>query len=113
MGNVFGVFLAGGLGCVSRYMIGLYVLPIMGLPFATLVVNVCGGFLAGVVSTKWPQFKPILLVGFLGGFTTFSAFSLECLIMVQNQQVFTAIIYILASVCLSIGAAWVGCTVSG
>ncbi len=113
MVNAFCVFLAGGLGCLSRYMIGLYVLPIMGFPIATLVVNVCGGFLAGIVVTKVPQFKPILLAGFLGGFTTFSAFSLECLAMVQNQQILNAAAYILASVCLSIGAAWLGCVVSG
>ena len=85
----------------------------MGFPIATLVVNVCGGFLAGVVVVKVPQFKPILLAGFLGGFTTFSAFSLECLTMIQNQQILNAVAYILASVFLSIGATWVGYTISG
>ena len=113
VGNALGVFLAGGIGCLSRYLAILYVYPIMGFPIATLVVNVCGGFLAGVVVVKVPQFKPILLAGFLGGFTTFSAFSLECLTMIQNQQILNAVAYILASVFLSIGATWVGYTISG
>ncbi len=99
MVNPIGVFLAGGLGCLSRYLIGLWILPIMGLPIATLIVNVCGGFLAGVIASKFPQFKSFLLVGFLGGFTTFSSFSLECLSFVQNQQIFTALAYIFAKCC--------------
>ncbi|MEI6628042.1 MAG: CrcB family protein, partial [Alphaproteobacteria bacterium] len=69
-------------------------------------------FLAGIVASKYPQFKPILLTGFLGGFTTFSAFSLECLNLIQNQQIFAALFYILISVVLSITAACVGCTIS-
>jgi CrcB protein len=112
MANALIVFLSGGAGCLSRYLLSLCVIPIMGLPVATLFVNVSGGFLAGVVATKFPQFKPMLLIGFLGGFTTFSAFSLECLSMIQNQQILIAIAYILASVCLSIGAAWLGCLIS-
>ena len=113
MGNALGVFLAGGIGCLSRYLVGLYIMPVMGLPIATMVVNVCGGFLAGVVASKWPHLKPILLVGFLGGFTTFSAFSLECLMLLQNQQIITALAYVLISVVLSIGAAWLGYTTFG
>jgi CrcB protein len=112
MANALSVFLAGGLGCFCRYLVGLYIFPILGFPVATLVVNICGGFLAGVVATKWPHLKPLLLVGFLGGFTTFSAFSLECLTMLQNQQIFTMLIYIIISMCFSICAAWVGYIIS-
>lgn len=108
MVNALIVFLSGGAGCLSRYLLTLHIFPVMGLPISTFIVNVSGGFLAGVVATKIPQFKPMLLIGFLGGFTTFSAFSLECLHMIQNQQILMAIAYILASVCLSIGAAWLG-----
>lgn len=112
MVNALSVFLAGGLGCLCRYLVGLCIFPILGLPIATLVVNVCGGFLAGVTATKWPQLKPILLAGFLGGFTTFSAFSLECLIMIQNQQILMMFAYVVLSVVLSIGAAWAGYIIS-
>lgn len=113
MVNAIGVFLAGGLGCLSRYLVGMWVMPIMNFSIATLIVNVCGGFLAGVVAAKWPQCKTILLAGFLGGFTTFSAFSLECLTLLQNQQILAAVGYVLASVILSIAAAWLGCQISG
>ncbi len=112
MVNAFGVFIAGGFGCLSRYLLGIWILPVMGFSIATLLVNVLGGFLAGIVASKYPQFKPILLTGFLGGFTTFSAFSLECLNLIQNQQIFAALSYILISVVLSVTAAWVGCTIS-
>lgn len=108
MANAFWVFLAGGLGCLSRYFVGLCILPIMGFPIGTLIVNVVGGFLAGIVASKYPQFRIIFLTGFLGGFTTFSAFSLECLVFMQNQQVLTGIAYICVSVFLSILAAWLG-----
>jgi|LakMenE01Jun11ns_1017448.scaffolds.fasta_scaffold9872928_2 CrcB protein len=109
MANALVVFLSGGAGCLSRYLLSLCVFPIMGLPVATLIVNVSGGFFAGVVATKFAHLKPILLIGFLGGFTTFSAFSLECLQMIQNQQIVMAFAYIIASVSLSISAAWLGC----
>jgi len=108
MANGLIVFVSGGAGCLSRYLLSLCVIPIMGLPVATLVVNISGGFLAGVVATKFPQFKPMLLIGFLGGFTTFSAFSLECLSMIQNQQIVMAFAYIIASVSLSISATCFG-----
>jgi len=108
MANALVIFLSGGAGCLSRYLLSLCVFPIMGLPVATLIINVSGGFLAGVVATKFSHLKPVLLIGFLGGFTTFSAFSLECLSMIQNQQMLMAFAYIMASVFLSITAAWFG-----
>ena len=76
MASALVIFLSGGAGCLSRYLINLCVTPIMGLPLATFIVNVSGGFFAGVVVSKFSHLKPILLIGFLGGFTTFSAFSL-------------------------------------
>ena len=108
MASALVIFLSGGAGCLSRYLINLCVTPIMGLPLATFIVNVSGGFFAGVVVSKFSHLKPILLIGFLGGFTTFSAFSLECLQMIQNQQIVMAFAYIIASVSLSISAACLG-----
>lgn len=108
MANVLVVFLSGGAGCLIRYLLSLCVFPIMGLPVATLIVNVSGGFFSGVVVSKFSHLKPVLLIGFLGGFTTFSAFSLECLQMIQNQQIVMAFAYIITSVFLSITAAWFG-----
>lgn len=108
MVNAIGIFIAGGFGCLIRYLLGLWVLPLMGIPIATFLVNVLGGFLAGIVVSKLPHLKPVLLTGFLGGFTTFSTFSLECLHLLQNGQILIALAYIIASVTLSITAVWVG-----
>jgi CrcB protein len=107
MANALGIFLAGGLGCLSRYLVMVYFTPLLGFP-VTLIVNVVGGFFAGFVASKLPQLKPLFLAGFLGGFTTFSAFSLDCLAMIQNQEFLSAVLYILASVFLSLAAAWLG-----
>lgn len=109
MVNAIGVFLAGGAGCLTRYLLGLCIPTIMTIPVATLLVNVLGGFLAGIIISRVPSLKIILLTGFLGGFTTFSAFSLECLHFIQNGQIVTAMSYIIASILLSITAAWCGC----
>ena len=94
--------LGGGLGALSRYLISLSVPLFTIFPYATLTVNLIGSFLLGFLSflyfKKKQLLKACLTAGFLGSFTTYSAFSLEVLKFIQNGQLQTAIIYILVSI---------------
>ena len=109
MTSVISVALGGALGAVLRYAVGLAV----AFPFGTLAVNVVGSFLIGVV---WVVFAarglqnwlPLVMTGVLGGFTTFSAFSLDTLRLVEGGRIAAAGGYVLASVILSILACGVG-----
>lgn len=105
----------GALGAVARYGAGR-ILPMGDWPAATLTVNVVGGLLMGLL-TGWlafrggPQQESIRLfaaVGVLGGFTTFSAFSLETALMIERRQVGLAAAYVGLSVLLSVAALFAG-----
>ena len=105
------VFLGGGIGSVLRYGINsifnLYVIT----QFGTLLVNVLGSFLFGILVSIGEQrsdyFNLFLLTGLLGGFTTFSQFSFD-VVTLQNNDNLYSIIYILSSVLLSISMALLG-----
>ena len=92
----------GAVGAVSRHLIGRLVGPSAegGVPYHTLVVNVTGAFLLGlllVVATRhgWPAWwRPLLGVGLLGGYTTFSALSLEAADLLLRGSVATALAYL-------------------
>ena len=100
---VISVAIGGALGAVARYLVGLAV----AFPLGTLAVNVLGSFAIGLV---WALFAarglqawlPLVMTGFLGGFTTFSAFSLDTLRLVEGGRVAAAGGYVLASVMLSL-----------
>jgi CrcB protein len=108
------VFLGCGLGGLARYLISLRM--IHELPIATLIVNVSGSFLIGLIAavliSRHPNaafyWRPLLLVGFLGGYTTFSSFSLETLTLINSGRVAYAVSYILASILLCLLAVWLG-----
>jgi len=109
--KLFFVFLGGGVGSVLRYgtnsIVNLYVIGQLG----TLVVNVLGSFLFGILVSIGEQrsdyFNLFLLTGLLGGYTTFSQFSFD-VVTLQNNGNFYSIIYILSSVLLSISMALLG-----
>ena len=112
-----GIILAGGCGALLRYLVGRAVIAQQwtALPFGTLAVNVIGSFLMGYLSwaivQKWQlstEVQVIILTGFLGGFTTFSAFSLEIVNLVQNGASLKVVIYILLSICLSVAMCLAG-----
>jgi len=96
--------IAGAFGAMSRYLIGLFLFTQAVFPFATLFVNLAGCYmLAYLTSTvfhkNWisANFKTAIGTGFLGSFTTFSAFSLETIQLFQDERVFLAILYIFIS----------------
>ena len=101
------VALGGAAGSAARALVGLW-LP---FPLGTLMVNVAGGLAMGVL---WAVLAPgsapaaLLMTGVLGGFTTFSAFSLDTLRLLEGGRVAAAGLYVLASVGLSLGACAAG-----
>jgi CrcB protein len=103
---ILAVALGGALGAVSRYGVGHVALRTLGgdFPYATLIVNILGGFLMGVIAELFAlkfssglAMKAFLTVGFLGGFTTFSTYSLEVALMVERGQMLLAAAYALGS----------------
>lgn len=113
MMNVLLVAVGGAIGAVARYGVGLGAARWFGLafPWGTLAVNVVGGLLMGLLAARTgPDQESLRLalgVGVLGGFTTFSAFSLETVRLMEHQPGL-AMLYVAASVVLSVGACWVG-----
>jgi len=113
MMQVLLVALGGAVGAVARYGVGLGAARWLnaGYPWGTLVVNVVGGLAMGVliarVGPEQENLRLALGVGFLGGFTTFSAFSLETVRLMEHQPGLAAL-YVLASVALCVGACWAG-----
>ncbi|WP_029029344.1 fluoride efflux transporter CrcB [Salinarimonas rosea] len=110
------VFLGAGLGGVLRWLVGLAALRAFGpaFPWGTLAVNVAGSFAMGLVATLVLARMPsetarlFLTTGLLGGFTTFSAFSLDAAALVERGAPGLAAAYVAASVLLSLGAIAVG-----
>jgi CrcB protein len=101
------VALGGAIGSVLRYL----AVAAFGAPMGTLAVNVLGSFVMGalfVALTTRAGLSPLLMSGVLGGFTTFSAFSLDTLKLWQAGQALPALAYVGASVLLSLGAVALG-----
>ena len=104
------VALGGGVGSVARYLTTLLAASMLGprLPWGTLAVNIVGGFIMGLITgafegrTHDPDLRLFLTTGILGGFTTFSAFSLDAVRLVQNESFAIAGGYVIASVALAI-----------
>jgi len=111
--NLALVFIGGGLGAVARYLAGIGWVRLAGpsQPYmATALINVLGGFLMGVL-VSWlalrgadaaMRLRLLLGVGVLGGFTTFSSFSLEAVGLIQRKAYGAAGLYVGGSVILSI-----------
>jgi len=109
------IALGGAGGAVSRYLLSNYVHSWTNhhIPFGTLAVNVLGSFLIGILyvlimekMTIHQDWRSVLMVGFLGAFTTFSTFSLESIRLLEQGHIGSALFYILASVTLCILAVW-------
>ena len=108
------VALGGAIGASGRYLAGLAALRLIGpgFPFGTLFVNISGslamGLFAGLLAERFQGggegLRLFIATGILGGYTTFSAFSLETVGLWERGQTFQAILYIAASVCISLMA---------
>lgn len=108
MGGAAGSMLRFAVSLItSRFYTGLF-------PVATFVVNVTGCFLIGVLAAQIPAsaegngLRYLLITGFCGGYTTFSAFSYENLQLINNGHTVTAAGYIFASVVVGLAAVWLG-----
>ncbi len=112
------VALGGAIGAVLRYLTGIGAVRLVGVgfPWGTLAVNVLGSFLMGLLfaillDRGLMRFSPLLLAGLLGGFTTFSAYALDAVLMWERGDHAGAAVYVVASVVLSVTALVAGMAV--
>jgi fluoride exporter len=117
MEKVFLVFLGGGAGAAARYGLAVALTrPAATWPWSTLTANVVGGLLMGVLAGSLAhaggagqeRWRLLLGVGVLGGFTTFSAYSLETALMIERKAYSQAAAYGLSSLVLSVVALFAG-----
>lgn len=107
------VALGGAFGAMARFGVSIWVYPLMGnrFPLGTVVVNIAGSLLMGVCyvlimekASLSPEWRSLLMIGFLGAFTTFSTFSLDALALWQNGHLSLALLYVVGSVLLCLAA---------
>ena len=118
MRNLLLVGLGGGLGSIARYLVGVQTLRLLGAgwPFGTFAVNILGGLFMGLLvgllahrgGGDQERWRLLLAVGVLGGFTTFSAYTLEVALMLQRREYGPAVLYATASTVLALTALFVG-----
>lgn len=115
--NILLVAVGGAAGSVCRYLTGLAMTRWFGtgFPWGTITVNIVGSFVIGLLAeliarkVSMPmETRLLLVVGFLGGFTTFSSFSLDTMALFERGESLSAFAYVAASVLLSLGAAFGG-----
>jgi CrcB protein len=115
----FLIFLGGGIGAAMRHGVNVTSAQIFGVtfPWGTMIVNVVGSLLIGAIAgylafrgdAIWTQpLRLFLTTGILGGFTTFSAFSLDFALLFERGEIGQGVAYVVASVALSLGAVFLG-----
>ena len=111
--NWLAVAIGGALGSVARYALSSWIFDITShkFPYATLIVNVAGSFVMGILfvviverAALPPEMRSLLMIGFIGAFTTFSAFSLDAIGLWQNGQVLMSLIYMVTTIVLCLVA---------
>ena len=118
MEKILPVFIGGGLGAVSRFLLTTALAGKLGnFPLGTLAANLFGslfmGLLIGILAGRADSVRLFVAVGFLGGFTTFSSFSAETLTLIQGGQIFSATVNVIVSVVAGLAACAVGLKLGG
>lgn len=117
MDRYFAVLAGAGLGGLARYVAGTWIMAKYGgrFPLGTFIINVTGSFLIGVLMMLFterlqphPNWRLFLVVGVLGGYTTFSSFEYETLQAVRDGTSWLAALYVLASVGVGYLGVWLG-----
>jgi CrcB protein len=113
------VFLGGGLGAALRHGVNLFVGRLLGngFPYATFLINITGSLLMGIAAGYFAfksggsqHVRLFLTTGILGGYTTFSAFSLDAALLYERGESGLAAVYVIGSVVLAIAALFAGLT---
>lgn len=118
MNNSVLIFFGAGVGGVCRYWVSSAVYGLLGneFPYGTLIVNISGCLVMGLLSgfilerelSAAPQIRALLLIGLLGGYTTFSSFSIETIYLIENGHWVSGFMNMLASVVICVAAAGLG-----
>lgn len=122
MFSILLVFIGGGIGATLRHGVNVASAAWLGVnfPWGTMIVNVVGSFVIGALAAwlafrgdaLWTQpLRLFLATGILGGFTTFSAFSLDFALLFERGEIAQSILYVVASVGLSLAAIFAGLAV--
>ncbi len=116
------VMLGGATGSLMRFMLGTAIMNRVGgrFPLGTVVINITGSFLIGFIMTilterlsPHPNWRLLLVVGFLGGYTTFSSFEWETLGLVKDGGRWLGLLNLIGSVVIGYLAVWLGAVVAG
>ena len=116
------VMLGGATGSLTRYVVGTAIMTRLGarFPIGTMFINVSGSFLIGVLMTllaerlqPHPNWRLLLVVGFLGGYTTFSTFAWETLALVKEGGRWLGLLNVAGSVVFGYLAVWLGYAMVG
>ena len=123
MGRYLCVLLGGGIGSLTRYLLGRAIVqrfPNAQFALGTFFINVTGSFLIGVLMTllverfRVPHYwQLIAVVGFLGGYTTFSSFEYDAYLTARAGNQLGALFYLVSSVVFGYGAVWLGVLLAG
>lgn len=117
MYTTFAIALGGALGAVSRYYLSVAAerWNTSSFPLGTFTVNILGSLLIGICFVVFMEklhlvdtWRPVIVIGFLGALTTFSTYSLDALLLLQQGNYNTALFYIISSVLVCLLAAFVG-----
>jgi len=117
MKAIFVVAAGGALGAIVRHLIFVLATRVLGLnfPYGTLIVNIAGSLILGILiealALRWDvsaELRLFMVVGFLGAFTTFSAFSMDTVMLYERGRLDLCALYVSASIALSVGALFLG-----
>ena len=115
------VLFGGGVGALARYIVGTAIAERVGTRFpsaGTMVINLTGSFLIGFLMTiltrrlAHPNWRLLLVVGFLGGYTTFSSFEYETLQAIESGAMWIGFLNVVGSVVLGYLAVWIGSAIA-